>query len=81
MTKQISPEWQREIDAAQRHTFDVILRETYPRIRYGQDYPDGLEHCRDCGVKHGQHHVVGCCVEFCARCEVRQALFCDCALD
>ena len=81
MTKQISPEWQREIDAAQLHTVDVILSKTYPRIRYGEDSPDGREHCWDCGVEHGQFHVVGCCVERCARCKVRQALFCDCGLD
>lgn len=81
MTKKTSPEWQREIDAAQRHTVDVIRRKTYPRIPYGQDYPDGKEHCWDCGVVHGQYHVVGCCVEFCARCKVRQALSCDCWLE
>lgn len=39
-----------------------------------------LRPCRDCGVKPGELHIGGCCVEFCARCGA-QALGCNCVYE
>ncbi len=73
----ITAEWQQRIDAAQEQPTEEIHGETYQRIRYGDDFPDGLPQCRDCGVEHGQFHVPACCVERCPRCR-GQAISCVC---
>jgi len=69
--------WAERIEEEQDHPQEWIAGAIYQRIRYGADYPDGMEHCRDCGVAHGQVHVDGCCVERCARCG-DQRMFCGC---
>lgn len=70
--------WEEVIEQAQAVTHDQIGGDLYPRIRYGRDYPNGKEQCRDCGVDHGQYHVIGCCVERCAKCGQGQAVGCIC---
>jgi hypothetical protein len=40
---------------------------------YGRGEPDERPTCRDCGVKPGGYHHVGCCVAVCATCG-RQSL-------
>lgn len=69
--------WQDKIDAAQLEATVEMSGGVYQRIRYGADYPNGLDQCRDCSVEHGQRHVQGCCVERCPRCG-GQMLGCPC---
>ena len=69
--------WAATIANAQKQTTVDIEGKQYARIRYGADYPDGKDQCRDCGVEHGQVHVPGCCVEVCPGCK-GQAFVCDC---
>ncbi len=69
-------DWQAEIEAAQHQPSEVVNGIERTRIRYGQDYPDGRERCRDCGVERGQFHVIGCGVERCPACKTSQALAC-----
>lgn len=82
MTKQKNagrvPGWDRVIEHAQFHSHDVIGGKHYQRIKYGVDYPDGKDTCRDCGVEFGQYHVAGCCVERCPVCGTGQAMGCSC---
>lgn len=77
MTHVHTPPWSKRIEEAQEHTHDTIGGVKYTRIAYGLDYPDAKTRCRDCGVAHGQLHVVGCCVERCPRCK-DQAIGCGC---
>jgi hypothetical protein len=72
--------WAEKIEAAQDQPTEVIGGKVYRRVRYGTEFPNAKEHCRDCAAKHGQYHVVGCCVERCARC-LGQAFGCPCARD
>lgn len=72
--------WQEKIDAAQKGAVVELGGSAFERVRYGVDYPNGKDECRDCAVKHGQFHVVGCCVERCPRCR-GQALSCLCRDD
>jgi hypothetical protein len=71
------PGWRERIEAAQNQPTVELQGVVYPRVRYGTDYPNGKDLCRDCGVEHGQFHVRGCCVERCPRCE-DQAISCPC---
>lgn len=71
--------WQREIEEEQACTKLTVAGQSYPRIRYGTDFPDGRPRCRDCGVKQGQIHVFPCLVERCPRCIKGQAAGCPCA--
>lgn len=75
-----SPEWAKRIDEAQTIKTATLKGVTFHRVRYGLDYPDGHDNCRDCGVEHGQLHVPTCCVERCPRCGA-QAISCLCLED
>lgn len=68
-----APGWIERIAEAQDDAQIEICGVEYDRIAYGSDYPNGKPRCRDCGVSHGQLHVVGCCVERCAKCGAGQA--------
>ena len=72
--------WDAQIEAAQDETHALVGNTTYPRIAYGDDFPDAVRPtCRDCGVAFGQLHVMGSLVELCPRCRDRQACGCVCA--
>ncbi len=73
----ITAAWQAEIDVAQDETHLLVCGESLPRVRYGDDYPNGRARCRDCAVKLGQFHVFPCCIERCPRCR-DQAMTCNC---
>jgi hypothetical protein len=73
----ISKEWQAQIDAAQDITHDEVAGTQYPRKPYGCEVENPKPRCRDCAVKVGQLHVIGCCVELCAVCG-GQAWGCSC---
>jgi len=70
--------WAEKIEAAQQHTSEEIGGQVYERVKYGADFPNAAERCGDCGVEHGQYHVLTCCTERCPRCR-GQALGCPCA--
>ena len=81
MTKpDYSAEHQARIDAAQRLTHYTVFRARFPRIAYGDDYPTWPKYCRDCAVKQGQYHVLGCCIERCPAC-LGQEIACGCRDD
>lgn len=77
----ITPEWQAEIDEAQRITRVAIGDRIFSRIVYGAE-PNlaGLnlkERCHDCAARLGELHVIGCDTERCPLCS-DQAAFCAC---
>jgi len=80
MATEMIPGWEDEILAAQARPTLELQGTVYPRIRYGADYPNGKDLCRDCGVEHGQFHIFGCCVERCPKCGEGQAVACPCRM-
>jgi len=62
----ISPEWQQQIERAQKLTHYPIGDHLLPRIKYGDESEDWKADripCHDCGVTKGQLHVPSCDVE------------------
>jgi hypothetical protein len=80
MTHTMAKGWLARMAAAQKQPTIDIGGVDYDRVQYGREafLSAPASACRDCAVALGQYHVIGCCVEACARCG-GQALGCDCA--
>ena len=72
-----TPEWQREIAAAQLITHLRIGGKSYSRVPH---LHDAQSFCRDCACRPGQFHVIPCVMERCPAC-MGQALSCCCEED
>jgi hypothetical protein len=77
---EVSPEYQRRLDEAQRIRTYRINGKDYKRIPYGKEdsewHADDFP-CHDCETTKGQLHLPGCDVEQCPRCG-GQAIGCGC---